>query len=301
LAIPAQRTRQTRHESSCRSNYISTQVSRYSFSVIVNGTPSPKQHRTCGLPQGSPLSLPLFNRFINSLLETLNWQNTPSFSFVLFFPDDGVLISPTFAKAQNLLNMASHWADEHGMALNRAQYGYLVTHSASQLPVLIRPPLLLKQQSIPLVKSYMYLGHHFSTKGIDFLAQGYLLCHPVKPLLGAMRWFSNTWCPKIRYHIMKSILLPTLEYSLPLMYAQFLQDRKAPSWQLLNTAYNTYLQWIAGGQANRPQGTSHLLGLLSFKDCAQYLHTRFYLHLISMDSRNPLPSILNCKGWYPKS
>jgi len=43
-----------------------------SFSVIVNGTPSSNQHRTGGLPQGSPLSPTLFNRFINSLLETLN-------------------------------------------------------------------------------------------------------------------------------------------------------------------------------------------------------------------------------------
>jgi len=116
-----------------------------------------------------------------------------------------------------------------------------------------------------------------------------------------MRWFSNTWCPRIRYNIMKSILLPTLEYSLPLLYAQVLRDLKAPSWQLLNIAYNYCLQWIAGGQANRPHVTSHLLGLLSFKDRAQHLHTRFYLHLISMDSRNPLRSILNCKGWYPKS
>jgi len=151
-----------------------------SFSVIVNGTPSSNQHRTCGLPQGSPLSPALFNRFINSLLETLNWQNTPSFPSALFFADDGVLISPTFGKAQHLLNMASHWADEHGMAFNIAKCGYLITHSASKLPVAIRPPLLLKQQSLPLVKSYKYLGVRFSNKGIDFLAQGYLLCHRVE-------------------------------------------------------------------------------------------------------------------------
>ena len=88
---------------------------------------------------------------------------------------------------------------------------------------------------------------------------------------------------------------------MPLLYAQLVRDRKVPSWQLLNTAYNNCQQWIAGEQANCPHVTSDLLGLLSFKDRAQHLHTRVYLHLISMNSRNPLRSILNCKGWYPKS
>jgi len=143
--------------------------------------------------------------------------------------------------------MASHWADEHGMAFNIAKCGYLITHSASKLPVAIRPSLSLKQPSIPLVKSYKYLVVQFSNKGIDFLAQGYLLCHRVERVLRAMRWFSNTWCPRIRYNIMKSIVLPTLEYSLPLLYAQVLRDRNAPSWQLLNTADYNCLQWIAGG------------------------------------------------------
>jgi len=58
------------------------------------------------------------------------------------------------------------------MAFNIAKCGYLITHSASKLPVAIRTPLLLKQQSIPLVKSYKYLGVQFSTQGVDFLAQG---------------------------------------------------------------------------------------------------------------------------------
>ena len=38
------------------------------FAVIVNGCQLPVQVRTTGLPEGSPLSLILFNRFIDSLL-----------------------------------------------------------------------------------------------------------------------------------------------------------------------------------------------------------------------------------------
>jgi len=50
-----------------------------SYSLIVNGCESPKQPRTCGLPQGSPLSPILFNRFINSLLQSLNWNSQSTF------------------------------------------------------------------------------------------------------------------------------------------------------------------------------------------------------------------------------
>jgi len=43
-----------------------------SFSLLVNGCPSAQQNRNCGLLQGSPLSPIFFNRFINSLLQSLN-------------------------------------------------------------------------------------------------------------------------------------------------------------------------------------------------------------------------------------
>ena len=86
-----------------------------SFSVRVNGCPSRKLFRTTGLPQGSPVSSILFNRFIDSLLQTLNWQNWAKFPCSFWFADDRVLTAPTFAKAQSLVNQASHWTDQHGM------------------------------------------------------------------------------------------------------------------------------------------------------------------------------------------
>ena len=54
-----------------------------SFSVIANGCQSSEQSHTTGLPQGSPLSRTPFNRFIDNLLSTLNWQNATSFSSAL--------------------------------------------------------------------------------------------------------------------------------------------------------------------------------------------------------------------------
>ena len=227
------------------------------YSVIVNGCQSPRQNRNCGLLQESPLSPILFNRFVNSLLQSLNWQSQLIFPSALFFADDGVLIASTSQKAQSLVNMASRWADAHGMSFNIAKCGYLRTHTAARTPM--PPNILLDKQPIPLVNSYKYLGVMFSSKGIDFEVQSTLLCERVERQLGAMRWFSSTWCPRIRFNILKSILLPTLEYSLPLLYAHFLQDSKAPSWKTMTTAYNNCLQWIAGSAANRPHVTCHLL------------------------------------------
>ena len=269
------------------------------FSIIVNGCRSPQQDRNCGLLQGSPLSPILFNRFINSLLQSLNWQCRPTYPSALFIANDRVLIAPTLQSVQSLVNMSSRWADQHGISFNIPKCGYLRAHTAATTP--LPPAIRLHNQDIPLVTSYKYLGVIFSSKGIDFDAQSKLLCERVERQLGAIRWFSSTWCPQIRYNILKSLLLPTLEYSLPLLYGKFIQDRKSTCWKTLNTAYNNCLLWIAGGAAHRPHITCHLLGLLPFKDRAQQLHSRFYLHLLSMHNNNPLRGILDRNGWYPKS
>jgi len=116
-----------------------------------------------------------------------------------------------------------------------------------------------------------------------------------------MRWYSVTWAPRIRLNIFKSILLPTLEYSLPLLYPNYQRNRKAQECIIHTNAYNNCLTWIAGGNARRPHITAHLLGLLPFLDRAQDLFTRFYLHLMTMSPSNHLRAILDCSNWYPKS
>jgi len=61
------------------------------FSLMVNGCPSIKQNCTGGVLQGSPLYPILFNRFIKSLLQSLNREPRRTFPSALFFADDGVL------------------------------------------------------------------------------------------------------------------------------------------------------------------------------------------------------------------
>jgi len=143
------------------------------FSIIVNRYQSPPQSRNCGLLQGLPLSPILFNRFMDSLLQTFNLQSPASFPSAWFFADDGVLISPTFSKAQALLNQASNWANNHRMSFNIPKSGYLLMHTPSKSA--FPPVLVLNHLAILFVHSYSYLGLMYSPTGIDFLAQGNLL------------------------------------------------------------------------------------------------------------------------------
>jgi len=269
------------------------------FSLIFNGCEFQKQPRTCGLLQGSPLSPILFNRFINSLLHSLNWNSAPTFPSALFFADDGVLIAPTIPKAQSLLNHASSWADKHAISSNIPKCGYMVTNQP--LRTYLPHMLTLNNHPIPHVTSYQYLGVTFASKGIDFVKQGILLCERVESCLAGMRSFSDTWALRIRLNIFKSILLPTLKYSLPLLYANYKRNRKAQEWITLTNTYNNCLTWIAGGNAKCPHITAHLLGLLPFVDRAQHLFTRYYLHLMAIAPSNPLRAILDRSNWYPKS
>jgi len=115
-----------------------------------------------------------------------------------------------------------------------------------------------------------------------------------------MRWYSNTWCPHISFNLFKTVILPSLQYSVPLLYAHFLRNCKSNSWIAINNTYNTCLTWIAWGNAQRPHITSDLLGL-PFRDHAQHFFRRVYLHLMAIDLLNPLRDILDRHCWYPKS
>jgi hypothetical protein len=107
--------------------------SQMTFSVVVNGAVSTQCSRNTGLLQGSPLSPILFSRFINSLLANLNAGQPPHLPTALFFADDGVIMAPTMSKSQELLNLASSWALDHGMSFNIAKCGYLNTGPSSNV------------------------------------------------------------------------------------------------------------------------------------------------------------------------
>ncbi|GAA6003710.1 hypothetical protein JCM10207_003559 [Rhodosporidiobolus poonsookiae] len=80
-----------------------------SFSLIVNGSPTPSLPRRRGFPQGGPSSPPLFNLFLNSLLHRLN--ALPDLS-AFAYADDIALTARTCTALQHGLAIAAEWADE---------------------------------------------------------------------------------------------------------------------------------------------------------------------------------------------
>ena len=247
-----------------------------SYALVVNGSQSQLQSQNRGLPQGSPLAPILFNRFINTLLEELNRGARLNSPAALFFADDGVIIAPNSRIAQDLLHRADHWSQQHSMVFNIRKYGPLIaTNRILNIP---NSCLYLQDKPIPQVHSYKYLGVIISRNGVDYSAQAELLNSRVQKQINVMRLVSDTWCPRIRYNIFKVILSPTLEYSVPILFAEYLRNRNSTSWKILHATYYDSIKWIAGGNANRPHITCNLLGLLPFKDRAIHLSGRFYQH-----------------------
>jgi len=125
------------------------------------------------------------------------------------------------------------------MFFNIPKCGYMITNQPirSYLP----SRLSLNNQHIPCVTSYKSLGVLFESRGIDFLKQGTILSQRGVSCLAGMRCYSDTWVPRIRLNIFKCILLPTFEYSLPLLYANYQRNRKAQEWTTLTNASNNYL------------------------------------------------------------
>ena len=270
-----------------------------SYALVVNSSQSQLQSRTRGLPQGSPLAPILFNRFINSLLQELNQKATPNSPATLFFADDGVIIAPNARIAQDLLYKADNWSHQHSMLFNIRKCGHLI--STDQNLNIPHSFLYLQNTPIPQVHSYKYLGVIISRTGVDYSSQAQLLKSRVQKHINAMTWVSDTWSPLIRYNIFKVIISPILEYSLSILFAEYLRNRNSPSWKILHATYYDSIKWIAGGNANRPHITCNLLGLLPFKDRTIQLSGRFFQHLVKSDQDNPLRCILDSLNWFPKS
>src|SRR5207237_9426708 len=132
----------------------------------------------------------------------------------------------------------------------------------------------------------------FEKKRIDTTQQANILAALVHKLRGAISWNSDTWPPRIRYNIFKAIITPTMEFSLPLIYARYLHHRKMEAWATLRMAYNDSINWIAGGNAKRQHLTANLLGILPFEDRCRHLYTRFYHHLATAHRDNPIRAMI---------
>jgi hypothetical protein len=130
------------------------------FILFINGISAPATIRNQGLPQGSPLSLIIFNMFIDSLVRQLNINPsaTPS---CLFYADDRVLFAENESDIRRLLYVAEKWSKDHDMTYNVSKCGIL-----NKLGNILE--LSLQGEIIPIVDSYKYLGFPMTKDDIDY-------------------------------------------------------------------------------------------------------------------------------------
>lgn len=175
-----------------------------SFSVAVNGQVSTPVSRDIGLPQGSPLSPVIFNKFIDSLVVELNTLlSAPRLSVLpncLFFADDGVLMCRTWDDAARLLDACERWAIREGMKFKVVKCGVLTNDTVQRL---WHRPLRIHGHPIPIVSTYKYLGFPLTASGIDFVVHRDNIILRSRQLMNFLSLYSDGWTPKVRLNMFK--------------------------------------------------------------------------------------------------
>ena len=98
----------------------------------------------------------------------------------------------------------------------------------------------------------------------------------------------DSWFPRSRYSIFRSIILPTMQYGLLLHFTHY-KRHKSYSFEItLEKAYKFSSGWIASSQAQRSLLTANLLELMEFASYCNHLCIRLYHYLVLMANTNPL-------------
>ena len=251
--------------------------------VLINGGVSPPFQRTRGVFQGSPLSPPLFNIFIDGLLVRLNADVT-EIPNCLFYADDGVILVRDLSEAQRLLDVAEEWTEEAGLTFNVRKCA-VITPLNSQL--------LLQGDPIPAVECYTYLGFPITQAGIDFVKHLNIRIGAAIKRSDFLTLHSDGWGVANRLRVYNQYLAPMFEFGAPLVEC-WRQGSKANK-QAFTKAFQPWrklMTWVNGGSKSSSRLTANLLGLVPCAKRFQQLKTQYQLVIKQLSEENPLHLIL---------
>jgi retron-type reverse transcriptase len=253
--------------------------------ILINGQVTEWFPRTCGAPQGSPLSPWLFNIFIDDLLYQVN-ADTPGIPVCLFYADDGAIIANSKTDVGEKLRIVEDWTIQNAIFLNPAKCGVITSRSDL-------PPLCVYGQEIPRAESYAYLGFPVSAGGIDFPKH---LKQRIQAAAGRARWlgaYSNPWGPAHRLRIYKQFLAPMFEYGAPLVWAWARENpQHQEAFHLACSGFKDLMSWISNTSDSRHLVTANLCGLSTPGRRFQRLSTAYQLIVEQMDPGSPLKQLL---------
>ena len=198
--------------------YIKNFITNRTFSVRCGNVMSGCTAQDHGIPQGSPLSPTLFLIFINDVFENLP-HISPLINFSLYADDLAIWYThPSIDRANEFLQLAlnsiEEWCHRWGVTISPAKSATMV-FSVQRLHLRPHTPLHLREQIIPFVTNFKYLGLTldrrltFNVHIEDLKKRCSRRLNVIKCLTGR-EWGSDR-CTLLRLYI--SLIRPILEYN----------------------------------------------------------------------------------------
>lgn len=255
--------------------------------AVIHGCLSPGFARTRGLLQGSLLSPLLFNIFIDDLADQLTKFVDPECPVppALLYADDICLLARTPRRLQQLFNIVTRWGVENHMRANVTKSGVVVPRGSP-----VPPAFFLFDIMVPFVSTYKYLGVPVNDSGIMFF-------HMVRERVASARRKLNLFRlnhfrdtplhPQHRLVFIRTFILPTCEYGLPLLATLHTNDITEciePLVEFVSSDISAFL----GKDCGKNPSTSVILsmyGITSMCSRIQHLALKFHLHLGKLASR----------------
>lgn len=224
-----------------------------------------------GLFQGSILAPLLWNIYIDDLATALNGSEPNSTPIALFFADDIRLQlkrnTDPFT-TQLYLDRISNWSRHKNMMVNIKKCGIIGRHIN----------LYLENQLIPIVNTYKYLGmEHGKESNIDFDIYYDRILNKATSFLSFL--VTQQAHPDLKVAATKQLLIPRLEYGLPL-YLAAIQTKTTSNKHLasIQTILNQAVAWIF----NKDDITNTMFsmsGIPMLSDRVQMLAASFTNHI----------------------
>ncbi|KAI3655535.1 hypothetical protein MP638_001722, partial [Amoeboaphelidium occidentale] len=219
--------------------------------VVVNGALTEKILQQNGFTQGGPTSPIAWNLYIDPLAQYLNGKIPRKDPVGYLWADDVCL---RFNKVldvshiQTMLEIATQYGREYYLSPSISKCGVIIP---TNLPVDKQTEackLKFHDNTLPVVKTYKYLGFDVDQNGINLKLTAKRLFEKAMKVLSCLEWAGVTWSPFERLIMFKIFCLSIPLYIGPfialLKLSHYKADQSAEAVTLFRTLLEEGLKWV---------------------------------------------------------